>query len=711
MSFVLQWDQPFFSVSGGAGPTTDLDIFLVDIQEATALAASTSNNRIAYGGTGEPVEVFYFTNDFATETRFNVMIVNWASQTIQAGPNPTALKVARFGGNTTIQEFDTASATGYGHANAAGAEAVGAAFYGATPEYGICPLLESFSSAGGTPILLNIDGTPKAVPEVRQKPGIVAPDGVNTTFFGVDVEYDADTNLNFFGTSAAAPNAAAVAALMLETDPTLSPSEVYEALESTAIRMTHRNDSANLGSVTPGDAIVDPDGTEPDFDSGFGLIQANLAVQAVQTGPSLPRVIVTDICTYVAEGGASDSYSAVLSSQPTDDVIVTISPDNQVNVSPSSLTFTPSDWAAPQVVTVTAADDAVAEAAAAGTITHLVTSLSDTSYNGISTDDVTVNISDDDIAGVSMNTMTVAESGATDSYNMALNSEPTADVTVTVSPDAQLSASAASLIFTPGNWSTPQTVIVSAVDDLIAEGPHTGAISHAASSADPNYNYASFLSFTASIIDNDSADTTAPAFSSGSVASDGMTVTVAFDEALANSQPLGSAFVVTGSSSGDVPGTAAPAAISGADVTFTLASPLSAGETATLAYTQPLSDPRIQDAAANLTATFGGASIANNTAGAEVTVTSFLPASAPNANDSFAVTITGSGFASGASVTFLNGSGPAPVASVNTVSDTTIAATLTTKKGGKPVERKWDVRVTNPGGSLGVLAEGFTITP
>jgi hypothetical protein len=422
-------------------------------------------------------------------------------------------------------------------------------------------------------------------------------------------------------------------------------------------------------------------------------------------------VIVTDICTYVAEGGASDSYSAVLSSQPTDDVIVTISPDNQVNVSPSSLTFTPSDWAAPQVVTVTAADDAVAEAADAGTITHLVTSLSDTSYNGISTDDVTVNISDDDIAGVSMNTMTVAESGATDSYNMALNSEPTADVTVTVSPDAQLSASAASLIFTPGNWSTPQTVIVSAVDDLIAEGPHTGAISHAASSADPNYNYASFLSFTASIIDNDSADTTAPAFSSGSVASDGMTVTVAFDEALANSQPLGSAFVVTGSSSGDVPGTAAPAAISGTDVTFTLASPLSAGETATLAYTQPLSDPRIQDVAANLTATFGGASIANNTAGAEVTVTSILPASAPNANDSFAVTITGSGFASGASVTFLNGSGPAPVASVNTVSDTTIAATLTTKKGGKPVERKWDVRVTNPGGSFGVLAEGFTITP
>ena len=89
----------------------------------------------------------------------------------------------------------------------------------------------------------------------------------------------------------------------------------------------------------------------------------------------------------------------------------------------------------------------------------------------------------------------------------------------------------------------------------------------------------------------------------------------------------------------------------------------------------------------------------------------FPPASAPNASASFAVALTGSEFAGGAAVTFENGSGPAPVASVIAVSDTTITATVTTKKGGKPVERKWDVRVTNPGGSFGVLAEGFTITP
>ena len=108
-------------------------------------------------------------------------------------------------------------------------------------------------------------------------------------------------------------------------------------------------------------------------------------------------------------------------------------------------------------------------------------------------------------------------------------------------------------------------------------------------------------------------DNTPPSFSSGSVAADGTTVTVIFDEALANSAPLGSVFVVTGSGSGVVSGTGDPGLISGTDVTFTLASALEAGETATLAYTQPASDPRIQDAAGNLTTTFSSAPITVNT--------------------------------------------------------------------------------------------------
>ncbi len=75
------------------------------------------------------------------------------------------------------------------------------------------------------------------------------------------------------------------------------------------------------------------------------------------------------------------------------------------------------------------------------------------------------------------------------------------------------------------------------------------------------------------------------------------------------------------------------------------------------------------------------------------------------------VTISGSGFVDGADVTFENGSGPAPSVSIIAVDASTITATVTAKSGGPPRNRVWDVRVTNPGGSSGVLAGGFTVTP
>ena len=73
------------------------------------------------------------------------------------------------------------------------------------------------------------------------------------------------------------------------------------------------------------------------------------------------------------------------------------------------------------------------------------------------------------------------------------------------------------------------------------------------------------------------------------------------------------------------------------------------------------------------------------------------------------VTITGSGFAEGASVTFENGAGVAPTADVTFVSGDglTIEATITAHKNAKAAV--WDVRVTNPDTSSGVLIDGFTV--
>ncbi|MHC4664424.1 MAG: Ig-like domain-containing protein [Planctomycetota bacterium] len=93
----------------------------------------------------------------------------------------------------------------------------------------------------------------------------------------------------------------------------------------------------------------------------------------------------------------------------------------------------------------------------------------------------------------------------------------------------------------------------------------------------------------------------------------------------------------------------------------------------------------------------------------EVTVDTITP-NTMQAGTSIAVTISGSGFVAGAEVTFENGSGPAPRASVTYVDATTIEATITAHRKAKPGVL-WDVRVTNPDGSSDVLVDGFTVTP
>jgi len=96
--------------------------------------------------------------------------------------------------------------------------------------------------------------------------------------------------------------------------------------------------------------------------------------------------------------------------------------------------------------------------------------------------------------------------------------------------------------------------------------------------------------------------------------------------------------------------------------------------------------------------------------GAGVTVTSITPPTM-KAGGSIGATIAGAGFALGAKVTFENGSGPAPSASnVKVVNTTTITAAVRVKSGGPAGTRYWDVRVTNPDGSTGVLVRGFTVT-
>ncbi len=102
----------------------------------------------------------------------------------------------------------------------------------------------------------------------------------------------------------------------------------------------------------------------------------------------------------------------------------------------------------------------------------------------------------------------VVEGGLYDTYQVVLDTVPTANVSVTVTPNSQVDVGngagvAKVFTFTPANALTPQTVVVHAVDDALAEGDHTGLITHTSSSADPAYNGLTIAPVNVSIVDND----------------------------------------------------------------------------------------------------------------------------------------------------------------------------------------------------------------
>ena len=100
----------------------------------------------------------------------------------------------------------------------------------------------------------------------------------------------------------------------------------------------------------------------------------------------------------------------------------------------------------------------------------------------------------------------VSEDEMVDSYTVVLTTPPTGgDVTVNLLFDsAQLSTNVPSVTFNATNWNQPQTINISAVDDVLEEGPATEVISHTLSlPVGSNYEGITADSVTVDIIDND----------------------------------------------------------------------------------------------------------------------------------------------------------------------------------------------------------------
>jgi hypothetical protein len=232
----FQWDDPFYTTNG---VKTDLDLYLVQASTNTVLARAIEDNII----TQTPYEILSYTNSGSNTLQADLMIQRYS------GAVPGRIKYVNFGDAGIFNEYVTNSSTIFGHAAAVNAEAVGAVNYFDQQNPA------SFTSAGPTTILFNANGTRKATPEVRLKPNIAAIQGTDNTFFGSDA--DGNGFPNFFGTSAAAPNAAAIAALVKQANPTFTPAQIYSRLESTAtdIGSPGRDDLTGVGLINAYDAV------------------------------------------------------------------------------------------------------------------------------------------------------------------------------------------------------------------------------------------------------------------------------------------------------------------------------------------------------------------------------------------------------------------------------------------------------------------------
>ena len=137
----------------------------------------------------------------------------------------------------------------------------------------------------------------------------------------------------------------------------------------------------------------------------------------------------------------------------------------------SKLTFTSTDWSTAQTVTVSAAHDDDGDPGSA-TITHaVVDDDSDDDYDPVPDVDLSVAVSDDDTAAI---VVTAAENfsvteGSTGTYSVKLATKPGGDVVVQltvagagVTVDTGSMGDKSKLTFTSTDWSTAQTVTVSA---------------------------------------------------------------------------------------------------------------------------------------------------------------------------------------------------------------------------------------------------------
>ncbi|MGB8854057.1 MAG: S8 family serine peptidase [Pirellulales bacterium] len=268
----VQWNDQYTGLPSPDAIRADLD-----------LAVYTTKGELVTRGiddnfaTGTPIEKIMWL----PPGQYDVVI------TLAAGTAPTAIRLGCFDGSFTA-EFADGTAAAYGHNAGPWTMSVGAVPFSGAPPFSTKPIRsEPYSSFGQPWLTGDKDGNPLSTPYRPLSPFISAPDGSNTSFFGgllADSPDDPDLYPNFYGTSAAAPNLAAGAALMLQRFPQATQAEIALALAQTARPIN--------GTATQ----------RYDVQGGFGLADVSAAIVALGSTQGLGAVIDDGAAGFTAAG-------------------------------------------------------------------------------------------------------------------------------------------------------------------------------------------------------------------------------------------------------------------------------------------------------------------------------------------------------------------------------------------------------------------------
>ena len=235
------------------------------------------------------------------------------------------------------------------------------------------------------------------------------------------------------------------------------------------------------------------------------------------------------------ESRGTATFTVALTSEPTGDVVLGVTSSNTAEgtVSPSSLTFTATTWNTAQTVTLTGVDDSPTLSdpnPSAGDRNYTVTltvntmSTADANYDALSA--VTVHaVNADNEYGLNVGSVTgqATEAGGTATFTVALITQPSQAVTVSVtSLDAsEGAASPSSLTFATTAWNTAVTVTVTGADDAIDDGTVTWAVRLDPSSGDADYDGLANVDVSVTTTDDDGAPGVTLALSPASISESG----------------------------------------------------------------------------------------------------------------------------------------------------------------------------------------------